>query len=89
MNLMQAWNAKLAAGSFLPSKNLCRKCEKLKQASLSLSLKIIIIKAKTNNDKNKYLRKKYQVQILNFWPIDLFWMAHTGPEISVSSIESS
>ena len=55
---------------FLPSKNLCRKCEKLKQASLSLSLKIIIIKAKTNNDKNEYLRKKYQVQILNFWPTD-------------------
>ena len=27
MNLLKAWKAKLGAGSFLPSKNLYRKCE--------------------------------------------------------------
>ena len=28
MNLPKAWDAKLGAGSFLPSKNLYRKCGK-------------------------------------------------------------
>ena len=30
MNLPKAWNAKLGVGSFLPSKNLYRKCVQLK-----------------------------------------------------------